>query len=98
AVSTVREAQGETLAQINTMLTDRLEQTSIMLNLISEQQLLSDQAKRVAFREKDRDALRRAIQEEIARCDWEAASMLVNDIEEEFGYRQEALRFREEIA
>src|SRR2546430_139410 len=45
---------------------DRLEQISVMLNLISEQQLLSDRAKSVAFREKDREALRRAIQEEIA--------------------------------
>ena len=39
-------------------LADRLEQISVMLNLISEQQLLSDRAKAVAFREKDRDALR----------------------------------------
>lgn len=93
-----RKTQLEILGQIRQTLEDRLEQTSIMLNLISEQQLLSDQAKRVAFREKDRDALRRAIQEEIAKCDWEAASMLVNDIETEFGYRQEAMRFREEIA
>src|SRR5581483_11478692 len=73
------------------------EQLSIMLNLISEQQLLSDRAKAVAFREKDREALRRAIQEEIARHDYEAALTLAADMETDFGYRQEAQRLREQI-
>lgn len=80
-----------------TTLRERLEQISIMLNMMSEQQLLSDRARAVAFREKDRDALRRAIQEEIARSDWEAATGLINDMERQFGYKQEAERFREEI-
>ncbi len=93
-----RREQGTVLDKIHDTLDDRLQQMSILLNLISEQQLLSDRAKAVAFREKDRDALRRAITEEIARCDWEAAESLVRDIESNFGYRQEAERFREEIA
>jgi len=76
---------------------DRLEQISIMLNLISEQQLLSDRAKAVAFREKDRDALRRAIQEEIAGGDYEAAYALADDIERAFGYKQEADQLRQKI-
>jgi hypothetical protein len=78
-------------------LNERVEQLSIMLNLISEQQLLSDRAKAVAFREKDREALRRAIQEEIGRHDYEAASLLVDDMEKSFGYRQEAQRWRQQI-
>lgn len=82
---------------IITTLRERLEQISIMLNLMSEQQLLSDRARAVAFREKDRDALRRAIQEEISRGDWEAAGGLITEMEGVFGYRQEAARFREEI-
>lgn len=93
-----RRDQGDVLKQIHDTLDDRLQQTSILLNLISEQQLLSDRAKAVAFRETDRDALRRAITEEIARGDWEAAESLVRDIESSFGYRQEAERLREEIA
>ncbi len=76
---------------------DRLEQISVMLNLISEQQLLSDRAKSVAFREKDRDALRRAIQEEIASGDYEAAFVLADDIERSFGYKQEADALRQKI-
>jgi len=79
------------------LLKDRLEQVSIMLNLISEQQLLSDRAKAVAFREKDREAVRRAISEEINAGDWEAARLLANEMETQFGYRLEAERLREEI-
>src|SRR3954447_3220611 len=78
-------------------LTERLEQFSVLLNLITEQQLLSDRAKSVAFRDKDRDALRRAIQEEINRQDWDAALRLADEIEAQFGYRTEAARFRDEI-
>lgn len=86
--------EGEARAQ---SLGERLEQISVLLNLLTEQQLLSDRAKSVAFREKDRDALRRAIQEEINRGDWDAALRLADDIEAAFGYRTEAARFRDEV-
>ncbi|HTL28995.1 MAG TPA: hypothetical protein VL282_07240, partial [Tepidisphaeraceae bacterium] len=59
--------------------------------------LLSDRAKSVAFREKDRDAVRRALQEEIHKKDWEAAMVLVDEMERAYGYRQEADRFRQQI-
>lgn len=88
------EGTGDTLAQT---LNDRLQQISIMLNTVTEQQLLSDRAKSVAFREKDRDAIRRAIQEEMNRGDWDAALGLADNIESEFGYKGEANRFRDEI-
>jgi hypothetical protein len=78
-------------------LNERMQQMSVVLNQISEQQLLSDRAKAVAYRDKDRDAVRRAIHEEIAKRDWEAAMVLANDIEQQFGYKQEADRFRAEI-
>jgi hypothetical protein len=78
-------------------LTDRLDQMSILMNLMSEQQLLSDRAKVVAFREKDREALRRAINEEMSKQDWEAAFALADDVERTFGYRAEAERLRNEI-
>jgi len=78
-------------------LGDRLQQISVMLNLISEQQLISERAKNVAFRENERDALRRAIREEIGKRDYEAALRLADDIERGFGYKQEADAFRTEI-
>jgi hypothetical protein len=81
-----------------TPMNDTMDQMSVLLNLISEQQLLTERAKSVAFREKERDTLRRAIQEEIARQDWEAALALANEIELGFGYKSEADRFRTEIS
>jgi len=76
---------------------ERLEAFSVMLNLIAEQQKLSERAKAIAFRADDREALRRAIREEIARKDYEAALVLAEEMERGFGYREEAERFREEI-
>jgi hypothetical protein len=84
-------------AEFMTTLTDRLEGISILMNLISEQQLLSDRAKAVAFREKDHDALHRAVVEEIGGQNWEMAYLLANDIETQFGFKQEADAFRTEI-
>jgi hypothetical protein len=76
---------------------DRLDQMAMLVNTISEQQLLSDRAKAVAYRVKDREALRRAISEEMAKQDWEAALALADDIERNFGYRGEAARVRQQI-
>jgi len=81
-----------------TPLTERLEQFSVMLNVLSEQQLLSDRAKAVAYRDKDRDALRRAIQEEMGKRDFESALLLTDRMEEDFGYHQEAMILRQQIS
>jgi hypothetical protein len=97
ALRVSRERDSSHQNELLTTVTDRLESMSIILNLISEQQLLSDRAKAVAFREKDREAVRRAIYEEIGRHDYEAALSLANDIETNFGYRAEAERLRQEI-
>ena len=78
-------------------VSDRLDRMIALLNTVAEQQLISDRAKHVAFRDKDRDAIRRAIQEDIARQDWDAATKLADDMEREFGTKAEADRFREEI-
>lgn len=78
-------------------LNNRLDQLTALLTLISEQQLISDRTKGIAFRDRDRDTLRRAIQEDISRGDWEAALALVGDIEIAFGGKQEADRLRQEI-
>lgn len=92
--------RGSVKGSVETVLTpvyERLEQFSVMLHEISEQQLLSDRAKSVAYRDKDREALRRAIQEDISRRDWEGALVLVNEMDNALGYKQEAERIREEI-
>ena len=83
--------------QISNLMNDRLQQFSTTLNKISEQQLISERAKAIAFREHDRETLRHAINEETARKDWDAALALAGEIEAVFGYKQEADRLRDEI-
>jgi tetratricopeptide (TPR) repeat protein len=83
----------ETLGPVN----ERLQYITVLLNQVSEQQLISERAKGIAFRENERDALRRAIREDMQRKDYDAALVLANEIEAVFGYKQEADRFREEI-
>ena len=78
-------------------IAERLDQMSILMNLMSEQQLLSDRAKSIAFRDKDREALRRAISEEINKGDWDAAWALTEEIERSFGNKVEADRYRDDI-
>ncbi len=58
---------------------------------------LSDAAKQVAYRAKDLEALRAAIREDLQRGDFEAATMLVNEMERRFGYALEADQIREQI-
>jgi uncharacterized membrane protein YccC len=78
-------------------LAGKMDQMVTALHRVGEQQLLSDRAKHIAFRDKERDALRRAIQEDINRQEWDLALRLADDIEREFGYKAEAERFRAEI-
>lgn len=92
-----QQSQQSRLEELMSPVNERLQQINVLLNMVSEQQLISERAKAIAFRDTERDALRRAIREEIAKKDYEAALVLANDIERVFGYKQEADRFREEI-
>ena len=75
----------------------RLDQIGHRLTKLGEQQLLSDRAKAIAFRENDRAALRDAIREDIDKQDWEAALRLADDMDKVFGYRQEAALIRKDV-
>ena len=97
AMATSRELAMKRSDEITAEMSDRLQSMTVILNEIHESGMLSDRAKAVAYREKDRDALRRAIREDMAKRDWEAALVLADDMERVFGYRQEAQKFRDEI-
>jgi hypothetical protein len=84
------EAMGERVSQ-------RLDQMYGLMGRISEQQLLSDRARSVAFRDKDREAIRQAINEELGQGEWESAFALADQFEKAFGSKTEADRFRAEI-
>lgn len=64
---------------------------------IAENSSLSEWAKRVVYREKDYEFLRDTIQSSIVRQDWEAAEHLIRDMQQEFGYHDEAAHLREKL-
>jgi len=68
-----------------------------LLRAIADRLLVSDAAKRIAYREKDLDALRKAISDDIAIGKFDAALALVQEMEKTYGYKAEADHFREEI-
>jgi len=68
-----------------------------LLASINDRLLISDAAKRIAYREQDRQALRRAIMEDIEKKDYDAAMVLVHEMGDTYGYKAEAEEFREQI-
>jgi hypothetical protein len=92
-----REASRHHEEHLSKLLTERLQNLSVLMTLISEQQLISERGKSVAFREKDLDAARRAVQEEMTRKNWEAALALAGEIDTSFGHKEEADGLRGEI-
>ena len=67
------------------------------LSQIREHSMLSDNAKRVLFRDRELQMLRGAIEEDIARGDYNAAINLCDEMANLFGYREEAESFRSRI-
>jgi hypothetical protein len=76
---------------------DRMSDLVSALERLAEEQALSDDARRVLNRRRERDILCRAIEEDIAAQDWDAATILVKELAERFGYRVEAEEFRQRI-
>ena len=74
--------------------TDRL---VAAMERLAEEQALSDDARRVLNRRRERDILCRAIEEDISHEEWDASTVLVKELAERFGYRQEAEEFRQRI-
>lgn len=64
---------------------------------LQETMILSDDARRVINRKRERELLRKAIEEDIQIEDWDAAMVLVRELAERFGYRADAEEFREKI-
>lgn len=68
-----------------------------LLEIMSGNSQISDGVKSITHREVERDALRKAIREDILKEDWEAAYSLIEDMENRFGYRLEAYSYRKEV-
>jgi len=67
------------------------------IDRLNESFILSDDARRVINRRTERDLLCKAIQEDIELRDWDAGLVLVRELAERFGYREEAEEFRAKI-
>jgi hypothetical protein len=68
------------------------------IRTIADNSEISDIALSITHREKEREALRHAIREELYSGDWEAAHYLIDEMERRFGYKQEAQVLRQEMA
>ncbi len=77
-------------------LFEQVQRHGTLIGQISENTSISDAAKSVAHRSREREALRGAIYEEVRREDFEAAFHLIDDLESRLGYREEAENIREE--
>lgn len=67
------------------------------LSVIAENVQLTDTVRSIMHRDRERTALRLAINEEIIRGDLEAAYALVEQLEARHGYKNEAARLRKEV-
>jgi len=76
------------------ILQEDLRRQEALLQQISENVLISDAAKGVVYRNRDRELMNDAIQEDIANKDWEAAYQLLEQMQSRFGYSREAADFR----
>lgn len=75
----------------------QMEELTRSMRHMVEHGALSDDARRVLNRQRERELLRAAIQEDIDRNDWDAASVLCKELAERFGYRSDAEEFRYKI-
>ena len=71
-------------------------QEAILTN-ISENLLISDAIKSVAFRQKDRQVIVDAIRQDMRAEQWESAELLIDDMERRLGCRQRAGELRDEM-
>jgi tetratricopeptide (TPR) repeat protein len=68
-----------------------------LLASINRRILLSETGKRLAYRQEDIAALRQTIQQDLDQGDYDAALVLVDQLADVYGAREEAEEFREQI-
>ncbi|MEO0964362.1 MAG: hypothetical protein AAFY08_04510 [Planctomycetota bacterium] len=68
------------------------------LERINKRLLLSDTAKRIAYRQEDLDVLRKTIVDDIAKHRFDAALALIAELSQTYGFIEEAESFRDQIA
>ena len=95
-VAEIRQSSSYMVDDIRRIISSQTSAEAI-LTQINENQLLSDQLKAVAFREKDRAVLQDAIQEDIRMGSFESAEVLIRELENRFGSREQAQNLRQQL-
>ncbi len=78
-------------------IVEQLRQLQLTMERGAQHAALSDDARRVLNRAKERELLCRAIEEDIRSQDWSAAQVLVTELAQRFGYERDAEQFRMRI-
>ncbi|MCC7145891.1 MAG: hypothetical protein IT443_05550 [Phycisphaeraceae bacterium] len=94
AVSAIRWA----IAPLEDSLQKGFADLTPLLTSLNERLLISETAKRIVYREKDRQVLRQAIQEDVNKGDIDGALVLINQMGETYGYHEEAEVLRAQIS
>ena len=79
-------------------LVDSLQRLEPMIERMTASSEISDAARSITHREKEQEALRQAIREEMYGGNWESAHYLIDQMERRFGYKQEAQVLKQELA
>jgi len=82
------------LRRIETVAQRQAESTGKLIDLVS----LSDQAKSLIYRDRELEALREVFHEDLMRQDYKTAEALIDSLAEKFGYADEAVRLRQQLA
>ncbi|QDU71890.1 hypothetical protein [Mucisphaera calidilacus] len=73
------------------------DETLNLLRVIGDRQLISETAKRVAYRDADVQLLRDTIKADIAKAEFGAAFVLLDELAKTYGHREEAEDYRDQI-
>jgi hypothetical protein len=72
-------------------------QMTQLMRTMNDRMLISDTAKRLAYREQDRQAVRQLIESDIEKGEFDAAMVLVKELADTYGCKEEAEVYRERI-
>jgi hypothetical protein len=81
------------LSRIETLLADQGHSLARLINLAS----LSDKAKSLIYRDRELEAVSEVVHEDLMRQDYDTAAAMIDMMEQQFGYADQAARFREEL-
>ena len=95
-VNTLRN-NGEIIVSVLRRMQASDTQRQALLTQLGENLLLSDTVKSVVFRERDLSLLRDAIQQDIRAEKWDSANVLIDELHERFGCKEEAQEIRDEL-